>query len=199
MISFCQYVDAAKPGDVLVLTKPLGNQLAVNAHQWLISNPTKWETIKDAITEQEVIDAYEYAITSMIRLNRTAARLMKEYGAHAATDVTGFGILGHASNLAKNQKEKVRFVIDTLPVIQHMIKFEKARPVFKLLEGRSSESSGGLLIAFPSSPGSNPLELAQRFCKDLEQQDGGHPCFIIGRVIEGEGTRIYLLLFLFIF
>ena len=43
----------------------------------------------------------------MARLNLTGAKLMHKYGATACTDVTGFGILGHAVNLAQNQKEKV--------------------------------------------------------------------------------------------
>ena len=47
------------------------------------------------------------AIESMGRLNRNAAKLMLKYGAHAATDVTGFGILGHAQNLSDNQQAEV--------------------------------------------------------------------------------------------
>lgn len=45
---------------------------------------------------------------------------MHKYSAHAATDVTGFGILGHAQNLAKNQKNPVAFVIHNLPIIAKM-------------------------------------------------------------------------------
>jgi selenide,water dikinase len=63
--------------------------------------------------------AYGLAQKSMSRLNRTGAKLMQKHGAHAATDVTGFGILGHAANLASNQKEDVSFVIHTLPIIRY--------------------------------------------------------------------------------
>jgi selenide,water dikinase len=45
---------------------------------------------------------------------------MHKYNAHAATDVTGFGILGHAQNLARNQKNAVSFVIHNLPIIAKM-------------------------------------------------------------------------------
>ena len=122
----------AVAGDVLVLTKPLGTQIAVNAHQWL-HIPEKWERIKDVITPDEgkfsfcrrflIILAercYEVAMESMARLNRTGARLMHKHHAHACTDVTGFGILGHARNLAKNQKQAVQFEIHTLPIIRNM-------------------------------------------------------------------------------
>ncbi len=45
----------AKEGDVLILTKPLGTQVAVNAYEWLLSNPTNYEKIKDIITDEESI------------------------------------------------------------------------------------------------------------------------------------------------
>ena len=86
--------------DVLVLTKPLGTQVAVNAHQWL-DNPDRWNKIKLVVNEDDVKKAYMRAMSSMTRLNRIGAMLMHKYNAHAATDVTGFGILGHAQNLGK--------------------------------------------------------------------------------------------------
>lgn len=95
----------------------------------------------------EVQKAYQDAMTSMSRLNRTAARLMHKYGAHGATDVTGFGILGHARNLVQNQKAEVSFVIHTLPILANMVKVFKACGInFKLLEGFSAETSGELTI-----------------------------------------------------
>ena len=79
----------------------------------------------------------------MSRLNRNAARMMHKYDAHGATDVTGFGILGHANNLAKNQKGKVSFKIHTLPILANMVKIFKASGInFKLLDGFSAETSG---------------------------------------------------------
>ena len=79
----------------------------------------------------------------MARLNKTAAKLMHKYNAHAATDITGFGILGHAKNLAANQKAEVSFMIDRLPIYTHMSAVAKASPInFKLFDGYSAETSG---------------------------------------------------------
>lgn len=75
-----------------------------------------------------------------------AARLMHKYNAHAATDVTGFGLLGHAQNLAAHQKNEVSFVIHNLPVIAKMAAVAKAcGNMFQLLQGLSAETSGNLL------------------------------------------------------
>lgn len=80
--------------------------------------------------------------------NFLAARLMHKYNAHGATDVTGFGLLGHAQNLAKVQKSEVSFVIHNLPVISKMAAVAKAcGNRFQLLQGHSPETSG-INIAF---------------------------------------------------
>ncbi len=69
----------AKPGDVIVLTKPIGTGIVTTAIKWGISpKPTT-----DAV------------IASMMRLSAGAARVGRELGVHTATDVTGFGLLGH--------------------------------------------------------------------------------------------------------
>lgn len=60
----------AVPGDVLVLTKPLGTQLAALAHQWL-NIPERWNRIKMVASERDVKKAYSRAIDSMARLNYT--------------------------------------------------------------------------------------------------------------------------------
>uniref|UniRef100_A0A452H7R4 selenide, water dikinase n=1 Tax=Gopherus agassizii TaxID=38772 RepID=A0A452H7R4_9SAUR len=134
--------DSAVPGDVLVLTKPLGTQVAVNAHQWL-DNPEKWNKIKLVVSKEDVELAYQEAMFSMAMLNRTAASLMHTFNAHAATDITGFGILGHAQNLAKQQRSEVSFVIHNLPIIAKMAAISKAcGNRFGLLQGTSPETSG---------------------------------------------------------
>jgi len=99
----------AVPGDLIVLTKPLGTQVAVNVGQWRFQ-PNNWPKVEGVITMEEAARAYYVAMVSMARLNRNGARLMHKYGAHAATDVTGFGIVGHGRNLAGNQK-KERFIL----------------------------------------------------------------------------------------
>ncbi|RDD44850.1 Selenide, water dikinase [Trichoplax sp. H2] len=167
----------AKVGDVLVLTKPLGTQIAVNAHQWL-EEPSQWEKIEQVISKEDVIKAYLTAMFSMARLNRNGAKLMHKYGAHAATDVTGFGILGHANNLVQNQKESVSFIIKSLPIIAKMAEVAKACKInFKLLEGFSAETSGGLFICLPP-------EQAAKYCEEIQQLDK-HQAWIIGEVIAG--------------
>jgi Selenophosphate synthase len=61
--------DNAVVGDVLVLTKPLGTQVAVNAHQWL-DQPERWNRIKLIVSEDDVRKAYQRSMDSMARLNR---------------------------------------------------------------------------------------------------------------------------------
>lgn len=169
--------DCAVVGDVLVLTKPLGTQVAVNAYQWL-DQPERWNRIKLVVTEEDIRKAYQRSMDSMARLNRTAARLMHKYNAHGATDVTGFGLLGHAQNLARNQKNEVSFVIHNLPVIAKMAAVAKAcGNMFQLLQGHSAETSGGLLICLPR-------EQAAAYCKDIEKQEG-YQAWIIGIVEKG--------------
>jgi selenide,water dikinase len=75
----------AQPGDVLVLTKPLGTGILTTARR------------RDAISEEELGEA----IAAMTTLNEGASLAMQAAGANAATDVTGFGLLGHAENLAR--------------------------------------------------------------------------------------------------
>lgn len=81
-------------------------KVAVNAHQWL-DQPERWNRIKLVVSEEDVRKAYHRAMDSMARLNRIASRLMHKYNAHGATDVTGFGLLGHAQTLASHQKNEV--------------------------------------------------------------------------------------------
>lgn len=163
-------------GDVLVLTKPLGTQVAVNAHQWLRQGPAAFARIADVVTPTEVIHAYRMAMHSMARLNRNGARLMHKYGVKGATDVTGFGLLGHAQNLAEYQTAAVDLVIDTLPVLSKMVAVN-SKFNFKLLDGYSAETSGGLLMMVPA-------DQAAGLCDELAALDGT-PAWIVGRVIAG--------------
>jgi selenide,water dikinase len=173
--------DNAMVSDVLVLTKPLGTQVAVNAFTW-IDVPERWTKIKLCVTEDDVRKAYLRAMSSMSRLIRIAALLMHKYNAHAATDVTGFGLLGHAQNLVKHQKNEVTFVIHNLPIIAKMAAVGKAcgPNLFGLLQGTSAETSGGLLIALPR-------EQAAAYCKDIQSQEG-FQAWIIGIVEKGNRT-----------
>mmetsp|Transcript_24725 Transcript_24725/g.53238 ORF Transcript_24725/g.53238 Transcript_24725/m.53238 type:complete len:310 (+) Transcript_24725:140-1069(+) len=163
-------------GDVVVLTKPLGTQPAVNAHQWKCLENQFWDRIKNIITPEEVIQAYEKSMHSMARLNRNGAKLMLKYGVHGATDVTGFGIIGHATNLAQNQSTPMNIEIHTLPIIKNMVKVDEEVQLFRLLEGFSAETSGGLLLCIPE-------DKAEDFIKEIQELDN-EPAWIIGKVVE---------------
>lgn len=173
--------DAAQVGDVLVLSKPLGTQVAVNAYNWL-ENPELAARLKLIISEDEVKKAHDRAVSVMARLNRTPAILMHKYNAHGATEVGGFGLLGHASCLAKNQKNEVSFVIHNLPVIAKMSAVANSRcgSMFNLMKGEACEHSGGLLICLPR-------DQAAAFCKDMERMEGSQ-AWIIGIVEKGDRT-----------
>lgn len=97
----------AQPGDSLILTKPLGTRLAINAMQWLKTNKDKREKILQDSTESNLVEAYFRAEQQMATLSLVGARLLRKYKVGACTDVTGFGILGHADYLAQAQKLNV--------------------------------------------------------------------------------------------
>jgi len=174
--------ESAKVGDVLVLTKALGTQVAVNAHQWLEEGGERWQkVVSKGTSKEEVLKAYRAATLSMARLNLTGAKLMHKYCAGAATDVTGFGILGHATNLASNQTEKVDLVLDTLPIIKGMVGIAKTMGnMFQLLQGYSAETSGGLLMSISK-------EGSEKLVEEIEQLEG-EKAWIIGTVQAGTGT-----------
>lgn len=82
----------------------------------------------------------------MATLSLVGAELLTKYKAHACTDVTGFGILGHAQYLAEAQKNNVEFVLHTLPIYKGLIKIENKVQNFRFMEGYAAETSGGLLV-----------------------------------------------------
>jgi len=172
--------DRAQVGDVLVLTKPLGTMVAINAFNWL-TNADRWTKLKVVVSEDEVRKAYSRAVAVMSRLNKQAALLLHKYGAHGSTQLGGYGLLGHASTLARNQRAEVSFVIHNLPVLAKMSAVAKCcGNMFNLLKGEAAEVSGGLLIALPR-------EQAAAFCKDTEKIDGSQS-WIIGIVEKGNRT-----------
>ena len=85
----------------------------------------------------------------MATLNMNAAGLMKKYKCHGATDITGFGIKGHAENLVEVQRNEIDYVINSLPIIENMDKINDNVLNFKLREGLSAETSGGLFVMVP--------------------------------------------------
>jgi selenide, water dikinase len=176
--------DGAQPGDVLVLTKPLGTQVAVNVHEWRNRVNNKfWNNIveKNLLTVEEAEDMMHAAVCSMARLNKMGGSFMLKHKANAATDVTGFGILGHAQNLVDNQVADVGMELHTLPLIANTLKVNDEVFNFRLKVGYSAETSGGLLISMPE-------EKAMAYIQELEETEG-YPAWIIGKVTQDPNRK----------
>ncbi len=142
---------------------------------------SQWTRLNNAmITSDDIILSYTKAVEAMTTLNLLGASLMHKYNAHAATDITGFGLLGHAENLAKYQKLQVDFVIDQLPIIVNVKRMAEILDQKKLLNGKAVETSGGLLIAISSNS-------SEAFC-DEYFRESGYKCWVVGRVISGQGS-----------
>lgn len=176
--------DGARVGDVVVLTKPLGTQVAVNVHEWRVLETAKWKelTKRGIVDKDEAEDMMHGAVCSMARLNKNGGGLMVKHNARAGTDVTGFGILGHAQNLMENQVAQVGMDIHTLPCIANTAKVEASGVLdFQLVKGLSAETSGGLMICMAE-------EDAVAYCREIEEMDG-EPAWIIGKVVEHAERR----------
>lgn len=92
----------ARPGDRLLLTKPIGTGIVSNA-------------IKRGTASAEAI---EEAILSMTTLNRSSSEIMVRHRAHACTDVTGFGLLGHLHNVLAASGAAARITASTVPLLR---------------------------------------------------------------------------------
>lgn len=168
-------ISTAQPGDRVILTKPLGIQPVMRVLRLQDQEQTE---IVNVIPEADVSDAIDLAIDIMTSSNRPAAQAMVEAGSHAATDVTGFGILGHASNMA--EQSHISLQIHTLPVIKGAPKLAELLG-YPLLEGKAAETGGGLLIASPRERVDELLDaLKARSCNGYE----------IGVVEKGPGRAV---------
>jgi len=94
--------EGARPDDALILTKPIGTGLITT----LLKNSTI-----DLEQAQE-------AIISMRMLNRTAAQVLSQFEVHACTDITGNGLLGHASEIAEASRVGMEFSLGAIPMFQ---------------------------------------------------------------------------------
>jgi selenide, water dikinase len=101
--------DAARPGDVLVLTKPIGTGLITTA---LKRSPTSSRLAGGALA-----DAYTAAVASMTTLNAAAAVVATAHGIRCATDITGFGLLGHLHKLALASGVSLTLEATSLPLL----------------------------------------------------------------------------------
>lgn len=177
----------ARPGDRLLLTKPLGVGIITTAAKGDAAEPAHVQA----------------AIDSMLQLNRRAAELAAQVTVHAMTDVTGYALLGHGCEMANLSGVRLRLYFDRLPFLPGAQDYAAlnlfpggscrnqdtyARHVdFGGLDAEmqllllTPETSGGLLIALP------PADAArlQALCRAA-----GQPVWPIGEVVAGEGIEI---------
>jgi selenide,water dikinase len=181
-------VAGAKPGDLLMLTKRLGTGILTSAAK---KNNVGKQTLKD------VID-------SMLTLNKTAAKAAVSAGAHAATDVTGFGLLGHGMNIAKSSKVNLVIESQKVPFMKKVIDLAETGAVPKgarnnldycrkntsfaetvtngeRLALADPQTSGGLLISLPPGGLKGFVRVAKR---------GKMPYWVIGEIAKGRGKII---------
>ncbi|CAM4343144.1 selenide, water dikinase SelD [Paenibacillus alkaliterrae] len=100
----------AKPGDKLILTKPIGVGILTTSIK------------KDQLSEEEITRV----IGVMATLNKAAAETMEPYDIHACTDVTGFGLLGHASEMAKGSGVGIHIAKGQVPVLPRVRELAEA-------------------------------------------------------------------------
>lgn len=147
--------DKARPGDILFLTKPLGTGIIATAIK------------QDKATDDDI----KSVIAQMSELNKTASELMVKHNVHAATDITGYGIIGHGLEMANGSQVTLRLQFDSLPFMAKAIEFAKLRCVpggananHEFAEGQvqfsdklekhqtdilfDPQTSGGLLMSF---------------------------------------------------
>jgi selenide, water dikinase len=173
----------AAPGDVLLLTKPLGTGL-------LVSGSRQGRTAPADLAA---------AVTGMCRLNRDASEALVAGGVRAATDVTGFGLLGHGLEMARASGTRFVFEAGALPALDGAIALAEAgvetggaahnrrfvRPELTVAEAvpaslvtlaHDPQTSGGLLAALP-------LDALADVEADLDRRSVPH--WRIGRVTDG--------------
>jgi len=175
---------AAEAGDYLVLTKPLGTGIIATA-------------LKGELASQEAAEA---AGRTMASLNKEAGEAMQKVGAHACTDITGFGFLGHASEMAQGSEVTLEIEVDKLPLLPGVREYasfglvpagayENREYLKEKVEFASSieevdrdilfdpQTSGGLLISL--SP-----EACQEFLQLFPQG------VVVGRVLTKGGHKV---------
>lgn len=178
----------AKPGDALVLTKPLGFGVTATA-------------FKRALTTQAELDEM---VGWMKTLNTVASRVAVANHLKGGTDVTGYSLLGHSSEMAEASGVGMRFEFDKIPLISCALKYAeqytfpggasdnalyfgpKVHFADRLNEGQrmllfDPQTSGGLLLAVP------PRKL-KKFLSQMASVNA--PAWVIGRVTKEPGIEI---------
>ena len=142
--------DGARPGDRVYLTKPLG--------MGPITTAGKFEKIPPA----EVMRAAEIMAT----LNAAAAQAMNAVGAHACTDVTGFGLVGHGRNVAEGSGVTLRIELTSLPLQPPALELARQG----VLSGASARGKAALGEVVRVGPGADPALVD--ICFDAETSGG---------------------------
>jgi len=177
----------AKAGDVLLLTKPLGVGIITTAFKGDVANP----------------EHLPPAVESMKRLNMAAAKIFKKIGVNACTDITGFSLLGHATEIAEKSNVQLQFRFQDLPFhdgakdyaedwlfpagscrnqkcYEYQVEFTGISEEMQMLMF-TPETSGGLLAAVSKSQ----LEIITDLFKKSNE-----PYWIVGKVIKGSGVKV---------
>ncbi len=195
----------AQAGDQLYLTKPLGTGIVTTAAKLTGSGENAVMRLARKAQGKPDLDA---AVVSMLRLNRAAAQAARAAGVRSATDITGFGLLGHGSEMvtASGRENGVGFVIEAaaVPVLPGVARYIDAgyltrgavrNPAHfgehvRISEGVpphlrtvlwESETSGGLLLAVPK----HAVTLFEQHCAEQKQA-----AWRIGEVVRGEGIQV---------
>lgn len=183
--------DSARAGQILVLTKAIGTGIIATA-------------IKAGKASEETV---EEATRSMATLNKDAAALMVRFGVRAATDVTGFGLLGHMGEMAKASGLAAELVADAVPIlpgalelartqrfpggsvrnladVSERVDFPDGMEEYRRLLLTDAQTSGGLLLAV------EPDSLDGL----MDALSGPTPyARVIGRMLEGPPGRIRVI------
>jgi selenide,water dikinase len=193
----------ARPGDALVLSKPLGIGVTVSAGR---ADAISAEGVSGLFRRRLVSDdVLEEASRVMSAHNRPPVDAMEGFEVHAATDVTGYGLLGHAHEMMEASGTTGEFWVEAVPLLSQARRFaargiapDGSRVNVRNLQPRTevgpgvtdedllllcdAQTSGGLLVALPE-------EEAERYasrCREL----GADRASVVGRVAERSASAL---------
>ena len=179
----------AKPGDVLVLSKPIGTGIITTAG-------------KQGVADSDVMAG---AVETMAALNRPAAQAMQQVGVNAATDITGFGLLGHLKSMVKGSGVAAEVNLSAVPVlpgvrellergvapggthrnvssVNDVVSWDASLTDEDRMLLCDAQTSGGLLMSVPA-------ERVDALVTAL-QDEGAQCAAVVGRVTEGPAGTI---------
>lgn len=200
----------ARPGDRVLLSKPLGTGIVTTAAKLTGKGETRAHRTARRVQGKPDLDIrhLDAAVISMLSLNRTASQVAQSANVRGATDITGFGLLGHAAEMAIASGEEARTglrirsaTVPALPGVQEYIKagyltrgsnlnpqefgehvrFSADVPDYMRTLLWEAETSGGLLMAVP-------VHELDRFHAAASERN--LVCWEIGEAVAGEGIEV---------